>query len=116
VREGLAAIQERLGALRRLAERHERLFWTLHSVWALGWGAVFVAVGKDRSGLLRWGLVSVGAVWLTSLALPALLAGTRIPEGRKGAARRLVLWGQKWLLQGLSFFLLPLYHRSATYR
>lgn len=116
MREGLAAIQERLGALRRLAERHERLFWTLHSVWALGWGAVFVAVGKDRPGLLRWGLVSVGAVWLTSLALPALLAGTRIPEGRKGAARRLVLWGQKWLLQGLSFFLLPLYHRSATYR
>jgi hypothetical protein len=115
VREVLAKLQERLGGLRRLAQRHERLFWTLHSVWALGWGAVFVAVGKDRPGLLRWGLVSVGAVWLTSLALPSLLAGSRIPEERKGAARRLVLWGQKWLLQGLSFFLLPLYHRSATY-
>jgi hypothetical protein len=115
VREDPAKVQERLGALKRLAERHERLFWALHSVWALGWGAVFVAVGKDRPGLLRWGLVSVGAVWLTSLALPALLAGTRIPEERKGAARRFVLWGQKWLLQGLAFFLLPLYHRSATY-
>lgn len=106
---------ERLEALKRLAERHEKVFWTLHSVWALGWGAVFVAVGQDRPTLLRWGLVSVGAVWLTSLALPALLAGSRIPEERKGAARRLVLWGQKWLLQGLAFFLLPVYHRSATY-
>ena len=113
--EGLGRLQERFARLKRLAERHERMFWTLHSVWALGWGAVFVLVGKDRPALLRWGLVSVGAVWLTSLALPALLSGSRIPEERKGAARRLVLWGQKWLLQGLSFFLLPLYHRSATY-
>jgi hypothetical protein len=54
-------------------------------------------------------------VWLTSLALPAFLAGSRIQEERKGPARRLVLWGQKWLLQGLAFFLLPLYHRSTTY-
>lgn len=115
MREALARLQERLGALRRLAERHQRVFWAVHSVWALGWGVVFVLVGKDRPALLRWGLVSVGAVWLTSLALPALLSGSRIPEERKGAARRLVLWGQKWLLQGLAFFLLPLYHRSATY-
>ncbi len=114
--EALARVQGRLGALKRLAERHERLFWTLHSLWALGWGAVFVLVGKDRPALLRFGLVSVGLVWLTSLALPAVLAGSRIPEERKGAARRLVLWGQKWLLQGLAFFLLPLYHRSASYR
>lgn len=105
----------RLAALQGFAQRHERLFWTLHSVWALGWGVVFVLLGKGRPGLLRWGLVSVGAVWLTSLALPAFLASSRIPAARKGAARRLVLWGQKWLLQGLSFFLLPLYHRSATY-
>lgn len=115
MREALARIQGRLGGLKRLAERHERLFWALHSVWALAWGAVFVLVGKDRPSLLRWGLASIGAVWLTSLALPAVLAGSRIPEERKGAARRLVLWGQKWLLQGLAFFLLPLYHRSATY-
>jgi hypothetical protein len=75
----------------------------------------FIAVGASRPQLLRFGLVSVGAVWLTSLALPALLERSWIPAGRKGAARRLVLWGQKWLLQGLAFFLLPLYHRSATY-
>jgi hypothetical protein len=109
------ALRDRLSRLKALAERHQRLFWTLHSFWALGWGVVFVLVGKDRPALLRWGLVSIGAVWLTSLALPALLAGSFVSEERKGAARRLVLWGQKWLLQGLAFFLLPLYHRSATY-
>ncbi|MBK9968293.1 MAG: hypothetical protein IPP07_26895 [Holophagales bacterium] len=106
---------ERLGGLARFAGRHQAVFWTLHSVWALGWGVAFAVVGKDRPQLLRFGLVSVGAVWASSLALPALLAASWLPEERKGAARRLVLWGQKWLLQSLAFFLLPLYHRSATY-
>lgn len=105
----------RLARVATLARRHERLFWTLHSLWAMGWGVAFVLIGADRPQLLRWGLVSVGAVWLTSLLLPALLEGPWIPEGRRGAARSLVLWGQKWLLQGLAFFLLPLYHQSATY-
>lgn len=107
--------EERLAGLKAFAERHQAVFWTLHSLWALGWGIAFAIVGKDRPQLLRFGLVSVGAVWASSLALPALLAGSWIPEARKGTARRLVLWGQKWLLQGLAFFLLPLYHRSATY-
>jgi hypothetical protein len=105
----------RFEKLVRFASRHQAVFWALHSLWALGWGVAFIVVGAERPQLLRFGLVSVGAVWLTSLALPTLLAGSWIPDGRKGAARRLVLWGQKWLLQGLSFFLLPLYQRSATY-
>lgn len=108
-------VRGRLTRLRSFAERHQAVFWTLHSLWALGWGVAFAFVGRDRPQLLRFGLVSVGAVWLSSLALPALLAGSFIPDERKGATRRLVLWGQKWLLQGLAFFLLPLYHRSATY-
>jgi hypothetical protein len=74
-----------------------------------------MTVGARRPWLLRYGLVSIGAVWVTSLLLPPLLARSFVPEGRKGAARRVVLWGQKWLLQGLAFFILPLYHRSATY-
>ncbi len=72
-------------------------------------------VGRDRPELLRWGLVSIGAVWASSLALPALLSAGWLVAARKEAARRLVLWAQKWLLQGLAFFLLPLYHRSAVY-
>ncbi|MCL4809230.1 MAG: DUF2914 domain-containing protein [Thermoanaerobaculia bacterium] len=105
----------RLARLVELAERHHKAFWTLHSLWALGWGAAFVLLGAERPQLLRWGLVSVGAVWLTSLVLPVFLEGRWVPVARRGAARSLVLWGQKWLLQGLAFFLIPLYHRSATY-
>ena len=33
-------------------------------------------------------LVSAGAVWLTSLALPAFLERSFVPDRRKGAARR----------------------------
>lgn len=54
-------------------------------------------------------------MWATSLALPAFLSARWLAPGRREAARRLVLWAQKWLLQGLAFFLLPLYHRSAVY-
>lgn len=108
-------ILDRLGGLVRFAARHQAVFWTLHSVWALAWGIAFLVVGAERPQLLRFGLVSVGVVWLTSLVLPALLESPWIPKERERAARKLVLWGQKYLLQGLAFFLLPLYHRSATY-
>lgn len=107
--------EERIETLVRFAARHQAVFWTLHSLWALGWGVAFVLLGKDRPQLLRWGIVSVGAVWATSLLLPAFLSAGPIPPERREAVRRLVLWGQKWLLQGLAFFLLPLYHRSTTY-
>ncbi len=109
------AILDRLGRLVRFAARHQGVFWTLHSIWALGWGVAFLVVGAKRPQLLRFGLVSVGVVWLTSLVLPAVLASSWIPQKREGAARKFVLWGQKYLLQGLAFFLLPLYHHSATY-
>lgn len=107
--------ESRLARLKRLAGEHQGLFWTLHSVWALGWGVAFMVVGQRRSDLLRFGLASIGVVWATSLVLPALLAASWLPEGRKAAARTAVLYGQKWLLQGLGFFILPIYHRSATY-
>ena len=77
-------LEERLGGLARFAARHQGVFWALHSLWALGWGIAFVVVGRDRPQLLRFGLVSVGAVWLTSLALPALLAGSLDPRGAEG--------------------------------
>lgn len=104
-----------LERLSRIVARHQALFWTLHSVWALGWGIAFMAIGAKRTWLLRYGLASIGVVWATSLVLPAFLRGAWVPPERKEAVRRLVLWGQKWLLQGLAFFILPLYHRSATY-
>ena len=74
-----------------------------------------MAIGSKRTWLLRYGLASVGLVWATSFLLPVLLRGSLIPEARKPHARRLVLWTQKWQLQGLAFFILPLYHQSATY-
>jgi len=105
----------RLEAFRALAARHQAVFWTLHSIWALGWGVFIMAVGAKRAGLLRWGLASIGIVWATSLLLPAFLRTSWLPDGQMAVARRLVLWCQKWQLQGLAFFILPIYHRSATY-
>ena len=45
--------EERLGGLARFAARHQGVFWTLHSLWALGWGVAFALVGRDRPQLLR---------------------------------------------------------------
>jgi hypothetical protein len=72
-------------------------------------------LGQGRTWLLRWGLVSVGVVWTSSLLLPVLLERSWLPSRGKEPARRLVLWMQKSQLQGLLFFVLPVYHRSATY-
>ena len=113
--EPTAAWRSRLEAFRSLAERHQAVFWTLHSIWAMTWGVFIMAVGAKREGLLRWGLASIGIVWATSLLLPAFLRTSWLPEDQKPIARKLVLWFQKWQLQGLAFFILPLYHRSATY-
>ncbi len=107
--------RERLARLERLVAAHQGLFWTLHSVWAVGWGVAFLAVGTRNPDVLRYGLASLFVVWATGLALPAALETTWIPPRRREAARKLVLYGQKWLLQGLSWFVIPLYHRSATY-
>jgi hypothetical protein len=107
--------REQIDRIGRFLVRHQAIFWTLHSLWALGWGIGFIVAGSKHTWLLRYGLASVGLVWATSLLLPVLLRSPLISEERKEPARRLVLWTQKWQLQGLAFFILPVYHRSATY-
>jgi hypothetical protein len=107
--------REQIDRIGRFLVRHQAIFWTLHSLWALGWGIGFIVAGSKHTWLLRYGLASVGLVWATSLLLPAVLRSPLISEERKEPARRLVLWTQKWQLQGLAFFILPVYHRSATY-
>ncbi len=107
--------REQIDRVGRFVVRHQAIFWALHSIWALGWGIGFIVAGSKRAWLLQYGLALVGLVWATSLLLPAVLRSSLIAEERKGPARRLVLWTQKWQLQGLAFFILPIYHRSATY-
>ena len=62
-------------------ERHERLLWTLHSLWALGLGIVVMWLGSRHYAWLRVTLFYLAFLWVTSLFVPALVDD---PDTRRG--------------------------------
>jgi hypothetical protein len=106
--------------LRSFLRRHHRKLWWVHTSYALGLG-VFVALFAQKGfSHARWLVVSLGAVWLL-LALFFRFFGSGERERRFATAesrarlRFLVMtYVMKNLYQGMLFFLLPFYWKSAT--
>jgi hypothetical protein len=94
--------------------RHERLLWGLHSLWALALGVVVMWAGARNYAWLRVTIFYVAFLWVTSLFVPALVdrpgAGTRW----RGRLRLVINYFTKNFYQQLLFFLLPIYYGSAT--
>jgi len=94
--------------------RHERVLWTLHSLWALALGIFVMWLGSRHFAWLRVTLFYIGFLWVTSLFVPALVDEPGRPSRWRGRLRLAINYFHKNFYQQLLFFLLPVYWASAT--
>ncbi len=93
--------------------RHRRVFWLLHSLWALATGVLVLVLAHERWGLAQWVVVFLGVTWFSTLfftRLAALLPDS--PKARLG--KEFVSYLTRVMYQETLFFLLPFYYSSAT--
>jgi len=95
-----------------LHDRYHRVFWTLHSIWALFWGAAVLVLAHNRHGYLPWVVLFLGLTWATTLFFSRFGATSFSPVMR--FARGFVSYLTRVWYQGTLFFLLPFYFYSTT--
>lgn len=107
-------------AVRGLLKRHGRKLWWLHTSYALGIGTFVAMFAQKGFAWGRWLIVSLGVAWLL-IVLFFRFFGSGEREQRfataetKARLRFLVMtYVLKNLYQGMLFFLLPFYWKSAT--
>lgn len=107
-------IVQRVG--RRLDEwhsRYARIFWTLHSVWALISGAGVLVLAHNRYGYLPWVVAFLGLTWASTLFFTRAFAAVQSKAMRY--AQEFVSYLTRVMYQGTLFFLLPFYSYSVTF-
>jgi len=97
--------------------KYGRLLWWLHSVYALGLGVGVLMFARKGFGHARWLAISLGTLWIILLVFFRWFGGRRgAPEQRNAKIKFYVMtYVLKNLYQGMLFFLLPFYWRSAVY-
>jgi uncharacterized protein DUF5924/DUF2914 family protein len=105
---------------RRFLQEHGRKLWWLHSVYALGIGAGVVAFAQRGFEHARWLAVSLGLAWLLVVLLFRFFGSGQQARGFDAEDARIrmrfyvMTYALKNLYQGMLFFLLPFYWKSAT--
>lgn len=105
---------------RGFLKRHGKKLWWLHSAYALALGVGVVLVAQRGFERARWLAVSLGLAWLVLLLFFRLFGSGREQQSvdlapTKAKIRFYVMtYALKNLYQGMLFFLLPFYARSAT--
>jgi hypothetical protein len=94
--------------------RHERLLWGLHSLWALALGVVVMWAGARNYAWLRVTIFHLAFLWVASLFVPALVDRPGAGTKWRGRVRLVVNYFAKNFYQQLLFFLLPIYYGSAS--
>jgi hypothetical protein len=94
--------------------RHDRLIWSLHSVWALALGIVVMWAGARNYAWLRVTIVYIAFLWAASLFVPALVDRPETGTRWRGRLRLVINYFTKNFYQQLLFFLLPIYYSSAS--
>ncbi|MGZ3424035.1 MAG: DUF5924 family protein [Polyangiales bacterium] len=93
--------------------RYGRVLWWLHSVYALVLGTSVILFAQQGFAHARWLAVSAVGAWML-VALLFRVFGTQ--EADKTRIHRFVMtYVLKNLYQGMLFFLLPFYFKSATF-
>ncbi|EYF04905.1 DUF5924 family protein [Chondromyces apiculatus] len=103
-----------------ILKKHGSKLWWLHTAYALGLGAFVVSYAQKGFERARWLAVSVGVAWLVVVLFFRLFgSGARqdfSTAWRSARLRFLVMtYVLKNLYQGMLFFLLPFYWKSASF-
>lgn len=97
----------------QLHGRYGRLFWALHSVWALVTGIVVLVLAHNRYGFLKWVVLFLGLTWASTLFF------SRFAEISDSKAFRFaqgfVSYLTRVMYQETLFFLIPFYFYSTTF-
>lgn len=105
------------GGFRVFWVRHRRLFWTLHSLWALATGVFVVWLARERYSFVPWVVLFLALTWASTLYF-----GRRLPGGGKdgrsapapGLGEEATSYLTRTLYQETLFFLLPFYAYSTV--
>ncbi|MCX4239700.1 DUF5924 family protein [Paraliomyxa miuraensis] len=103
--------------IRAFFVRYGRMLWWFHSFYALGLGIFIIIFAQKGFSHARWLSISLAGAWMLLLLFFRLFGSgkTRALEGRGAKLRFFVMtYVLKNLYQGMLFFLLPFYWRSAT--
>lgn len=105
-------------AIRAFMARHGRKLWWMHSAYAMLLGAFIVTFAQKGFRHARWLTLSLVAVWLITVVLFRIFGSgaDQKLESSKDKLRFLVItYVLKNLYQGMLFFLLPFYWKTATF-
>lgn len=105
-------------ALARVGQKYGKMLWWAHSLYALGLGVSVVIFAQKGFAHARWLTISLAVAWVVVILFFRLFgSGQRQPLGTTRAKLRfyVMTYVLKNLYQGMLFFLLPFYWRSATF-
>jgi hypothetical protein len=103
--------------IKDFVSKYGRMLWWAHSLYALGLGVTVVLFAQKGFAHARWLSVSLAVVWIVILLFFRLFGSgkTRAVEGKGAKVRFYVMtYVLKNLYQGMLFFLLPFYWRTAV--
>ncbi len=98
--------------------RYGKMLWWFHSFYALGLGVFIIVFAQKGFAHARWLSISLAGAWVVLILFFRLFGSgkERALEGRGARLRFFVMtYVLKNLYQGMLFFLLPFYWRSATF-
>jgi len=102
--------------LKAYVVRYGRMLWWFHSFYALGLGIFIIIYAQKGFTHARWLSISLAGAWVVVLLIFRLFGSgkERALEGRDKLRFFVMTYVLKNLYQGMLFFLLPFYWRSAT--
>jgi len=104
--------------IRAFFARYGRMLWWLHSFYALGLGVTVIIFAREGFAHARWLSITLATAWVVMILVFRFFGSGRgrALEGRGAKLRFYVMtYVLKNLYQGMLFFLLPFYWRSATF-
>lgn len=99
--------------LSELSQQYGRLFWTIHSIWALLTGVLVLVLAHNRYGYIHWVVLFLALTWASTLFFSRF--SSREKWARLRLAQGFVSYLTRVMYQETLFFLLPFYFYSASF-